>query len=37
MKADSMTERMSIPTVVVAIAFVMFVGYPALSSLLEML
>ena len=37
MKADSTTERMSIPTVVVAIAFVMFVGYPALSSLLEML
>ena len=37
MKADAMTERMSIPTVVVAIAFVMFVGYPALSSLLEML
>ena len=37
MKADSTTERMSIPTVVVAIAFVAFVGYPALSSLLEML
>ncbi|MCY3785495.1 MAG: hypothetical protein OXG47_02050 [bacterium] len=37
MKADATTERMSIPTVVVAIAFVMFVGYPALSSLLEML
>lgn len=37
MKADAMTERMSIPTVVVAIAFVMFVGYPALNSLLEML
>lgn len=37
MKADSTTERMSIPTVVVAIAFVMFVGYPALSSLLVML
>lgn len=37
MKADSMTERMSIPTVVVAIAFVMFVGYPALNSLLVML
>ena len=37
MKADSTTERMAIPTVVVAIAFVMFVGYPALSSLLEML
>ena len=37
MKADSTTERMSIPTVVVAIAFVMFVGYPALSSLLDML
>ena len=37
MKADSITERMSIPTVVVAMAFVMFVGYPALSSLLEML
>ena len=37
MRADSMTERMSIPTVVVAIAFVMFVGYPALDSLLEML
>ena len=37
MKADETTERMSIPTVVVAFAFVMFVGYPALSSLLEML
>ena len=37
MKADATTERMSIPTVVVAMAFVMFVGYPALSSLLEML
>lgn len=37
MKADSTTERMSIPTVIVAIAFVMFVGYPALSSLLDML
>jgi len=37
MKADSATERMSIPTVIVAIAFVMFVGYPALSSLMEML
>ena len=37
MRADAMTERMSIPTVVVAIAFVMFVGYPALNSLLEML
>lgn len=37
MKADATTERMSIPTVVVAIAFVMFVGYPALSSLLVML
>ncbi|MCY3559702.1 MAG: hypothetical protein OXH20_00790 [bacterium] len=37
MKADSTTERMSIPTVVVAIAFVMFVGYPALSSLMELL
>ena len=37
MKADATTERMSIPTVVVAIAFVMFVGYPALNSLLEML
>ncbi len=37
MKADSTTERMSIPTVVVAMAFVMFVGYPALSSLLDML
>ena len=37
MKADATTERMSIPTVIVAMAFVMFVGYPALSSLLEML
>jgi len=37
MQADSTTERMSIPTVVVAIAFVAFAGYPALSSLLEML
>ena len=37
MKVDSTTERMSIPTVIVAIAFVMFVGYPALSSLLDML
>lgn len=37
MKADSTTERMAIPTVVVAIAFVLFVGYPALNSLLTML
>ncbi len=37
MKADATTERMAVPTVVVAIAFVMFVGYPALSSLMEML
>ena len=35
MRADATTEKMSIPTVVVAIAFVMFVGYPALGSLLE--
>lgn len=35
MRAEAITERMSIPTVVVAIAFVAFVGYPALNSLVE--
>ncbi len=35
MKADATTERMSVPTVIVAIAFVMFIGYPALGSLME--
>lgn len=35
MRAEATTEKMSIPTVVVAIAFVMFVGYPAIGSLLE--
>jgi tight adherence protein C len=31
-RADSATEQMSVPTVMIAMAFVIFLGYPALSS-----
>jgi len=31
--ANALTERMSMPTVVIAFAFVVFIAYPALSSL----
>ena len=32
-QANSLTERMSMPTVIVAFSFVVFIAYPALSSL----
>lgn len=31
--ANALTERMSLPTVIIAFAFVVFIAYPALSSL----
>ena len=32
-KANALTEKMTVPTVVIAFAFVVFIAYPALSSL----
>ena len=32
-EANALTEKMTVPTVVIAFAFVVFIAYPALSSL----